>query len=324
MSSIEIFKKETVKVPLILYLLILVFYKLSDVYGLVFINPFVEKYTLFAIVSLVLLYFLYLKDKLSYNLFIVFFIIAVGLNLHFVIYFQTHVVYRTMWIIALIPFVYLYAGRKVGTFFSVYFLLFVVVSYFNGLFKDITLQDLFVYIFSNLLVASISYFFVLNLEKYTVKIVKENKDLETEANTDALTGVYNRRGFFKAIENRKGILGLFDLDNFKKINDQYGHKFGDEYLNYFVDVLKENTRKNDIIGRIGGDEFVVLFENSEMTDIKKWAIKLYRELDSKKFKNEKISVSSGFSEYKGDLKESFMEADKKLYMSKKVKNTFTF
>ncbi|ACM92665.1 ggdef domain protein [Nautilia profundicola AmH] len=321
---IDDFKKESIKIPLYIYLAVMVIYKFSEHKGIVIINPFVEKFATFDIVALFFLYVLYAKKKLSYELFLYFFAFSIFMVLNFVIYYNTHVVYRCMWIIAVIPFMYLYAGKKIGTFFSIYFLIFVIIAYLNDLLYPVTLQDLYVFVFSDILVASISYFFILNLEKHTFIFIKKHQDLENQAYTDSLTNVYNRRGFFKAIRNKKGVLGIFDLDDFKKINDMYGHKVGDEYLKAFTKILKQNTRKNDIIGRIGGDEFVVLFVGSTSTDIKNWAIKFYDTIERNSYNGLKLRVSSGFSEFHGNIKESFMLADEKLYKSKEIKNTFTF
>lgn len=324
MFTIEEFKKQSVKIPLFVYFAVILIYEFSAYKGLVYINPIVEKFAFFDISALIFLYVLYWKKKLSYNLFVYFFVFSIFMVLNFTLYYNTHVMYRSMWVIALIPLVFLYAGRKIGIFFAVYFLFFVIFVYLEGLFKGVHLQDLYVFVFSDVLVGSISYFFVLYLEKYTFIVEKEHHSLETKAYTDSLTGIYNRRGFLKAVKKKNGILGVFDLDDFKKINDEYGHKAGDEYLKLFTDILTKNVRKNDIVGRIGGDEFVVLFNDANMTDIKKWVIKFYEELYENSTDELKISVSAGFSEYYGNIRESFIIADKKLYQSKKKKNTFTF
>jgi len=322
--SIEEYKKSTIHVPLYLYLIVILVYKLSEFKGLVNVNPFVDKFATVDCALLYITYIFYKYKKVSYKTFLYFFIFSVFVVLNFVLYFNTHVVYRSMWVTSLIPFVYLYAGREIGSMFAFYFIAYFIVLYKNGVFGDLIVQDVYVYVFSNVLVAAISYFFVLNLEKYTKIIHKKYEFLKQEANTDELTGVYNRRGFFRVIENKQGVLGIFDLDNFKEVNDCYGHKFGDEYLKYFVSILVENIRKNDIVGRIGGDEFVVLFVDASITDIKKWVIKFYEVLDKSSFHNMKLSVSSGFAEYNGDIKESFIKADSLLYKSKQTKNTFTF
>lgn len=87
--------------------------------------------------------------------------------------------------------------------------------------------------------------------------------LLNEASRDYLTGLLNRRGFYAEIDAFRQTdlplaIYLFDLDNLKKVNDQYGHEAGDEMLKYFSKVLQNNTRKGDILCRYGGDEFMVV------------------------------------------------------------------
>jgi diguanylate cyclase (GGDEF)-like protein len=90
---------------------------------------------------------------------------------------------------------------------------------------------------------------------------------KTAATTDPLTGLLNRRGFFEAVDivmrrSRSrmapvNVLG-FDLDHFKSINDRFGHAVGDDVLQLFAKVVRETMRADDVIGRLGGEEFVAL------------------------------------------------------------------
>ena len=88
------------------------------------------------------------------------------------------------------------------------------------------------------------------------------------ASMDKLTGLLNRSAFESLIKNRlaknpnTGILLIFDLDNFKTINDTLGHPEGDKVLQLFADCLRINFRKNDIIARLGGDEFIVFIDSN--------------------------------------------------------------
>jgi diguanylate cyclase (GGDEF)-like protein len=109
-------------------------------------------------------------------------------------------------------------------------------------------------------------FIVLVLSKErTVRIHK------TAATTDELTGLLNRRGFYtaaRALCQRQSQRGeqvsvlLFDLDHFKKINDRFGHAVGDEALRLFAATVGDNLRASDIVGRFGGEEFVVMLPGS--------------------------------------------------------------
>lgn len=100
---------------------------------------------------------------------------------------------------------------------------------------------------------------------------KENankQELEVKADTDLLTGLYNKIATEKLIKNYivqnpegRGLLILLDLDNFKKINDTLGHGFGDEVLQYLGMRLGSQFRVTDIVGRIGGDEFMIFLKD---------------------------------------------------------------
>ncbi len=99
--------------------------------------------------------------------------------------------------------------------------------------------------------------------------------LESLSMTDELTGLLNRRGFSfglnRALQSARryseeGILAFIDLDNFKPINDTYGHEAGDLILRRTGEILTGNVRKTDLVSRLGGDEFAVLLVHSQRRD----------------------------------------------------------
>ena len=98
--------------------------------------------------------------------------------------------------------------------------------------------------------------------------IKEKQDLLYKAETDALTGLYNKEAFRAHCEeflasnaNVNCALIFFDIDNFKEINDNFGHAAGDKVLRDISLILKENFTDDEILGRFGGDEFCIFVEN---------------------------------------------------------------
>ena len=146
---------------------------------------------------------------------------------------------------------------------------------------------------------------------------KKIEKAQKEALYDELTGILNRRGIDYKIKNlEKGSILFFDIDHFKRVNDTYGHEFGDYVLTQIGKILKKNFRKNDIIGRWGGEEFIVILPNTSYEDALKLAEKLRKIIEKHDFKGKKITVSIGVSEYNGNLEEELEKADEALYEAK--------
>jgi diguanylate cyclase (GGDEF)-like protein len=99
------------------------------------------------------------------------------------------------------------------------------------------------------------------------ELQKVNQDLQHRASIDGLTGLANREHFIKLFDERRmnyhnNILMIVDADHFKNINDGYGHPVGDKALILLSSVFKRILRKNDLVGRIGGEEFGVLLPDT--------------------------------------------------------------
>jgi len=162
--------------------------------------------------------------------------------------------------------------------------------------------------------------------------VTQTKELEKRllqaSLTDYLTKLYNRRALEdflkreKAISDRYGIpfsLILLDLDYFKMINDLYGHQVGDRVLVEVANLLKSNLREADIVGRWGGEEFLIILPNTRFDEAIKVAEKLRNLLCNLKVPPvEVITGSFGVSEYRQgeSYEETLRRADIALYKAK--------
>lgn len=169
---------------------------------------------------------------------------------------------------------------------------------------------------------------------------KEMEKLQFKAEMDAMTNIFNKVATREHINHLintsrkqdKHALLIVDMDNFKKINDTFGHLKGDEVLKDGVYHLKNMFRGNDIIGRIGGDEFVVFMSNvTSREDIVNKAIsigKAFRKTYNDDANEVTVSASIGISIYPmdgSDYEELLDKSDRALYEVKKNgKNGFCF
>lgn len=165
-------------------------------------------------------------------------------------------------------------------------------------------------------------------ERY--RTLKEKERLEEEVRrlsiTDDLTGLYNHRHFFKTLEaeisrlkRQKTSLSLlmFDLDNFKRYNDLYGHLEGDKVLRKIGEIIKNSIRNNVDTGyRYGGDEFAVILIGASLEQSLSIAERIRSLIENSGFQN--ITVSIGLAEYEENLElENFVKmADDAMYMAK--------
>lgn len=153
--------------------------------------------------------------------------------------------------------------------------------------------------------------------------------LEEKANKDNLTGIGNRDSFEdifsfeiqKAKENGSLLsLMVFDIDNFKLINDTFGHQAGDNILVEITSIISHNIKTSDIFARWGGEEFVILMPNTKLEDAYTFSEKLRELIESHDFNyNDKITASFGVAQFNTeDTKNTLFEkADEALYLAKK-------
>ncbi len=169
--------------------------------------------------------------------------------------------------------------------------------------------------------------------------VHEEKMLEILSQKDLLTSCYNKITAEKLIvnilqkyKNSKHAFFIFDIDNFKNINDTYGHQIGDKVLEELAKNLQAHFRDVDIIGRVGGDEFIIFLKDIDNINIIKSKAEMIALAFNKTYigheKNQKVSGSIGIALYPSDgknYKELYACADKALYQSKaKGKDCFSF
>ncbi len=160
---------------------------------------------------------------------------------------------------------------------------------------------------------------------------KKNKDLVELSITDGLTGLFNHRFIqerfnfeFKRAKRYHVPLAcmMLDIDHFKKINDTYGHQFGDLVLREISTIIRQNTREVDICGRYGGEEFLVI-TTQNVEGAMMHATKLHKAIESHIFQSENqsvhLTVSIGVSEYRNEItskQEMIERSDIALYQAK--------
>lgn len=175
-------------------------------------------------------------------------------------------------------------------------------------------------------------------EEYTKEqmTLAELHEAQRSAARDQLTGLFSRNGFVDRInevltedETVEGVMLIFDMDNFKSINDHLGHPEGDHALQMMAGILRRNFRKSDIIGRLGGDEFVVFMPNAISRPLLEHKLALLLK-DAREtfmiYERYKVTVSIGVALSGPGLntyKTLYEAADTALYMAKELgKNQF--
>lgn len=166
---------------------------------------------------------------------------------------------------------------------------------------------------------------------------KQEMLLLRDSTLDQLTNVFNRkvaenaiREYLKAAEPEElCAFIILDVDNFKFVNDSYGHKAGDQVLIHLTDILGNTFRKNDIIGRFGGDEFIIFLKNIQSSEWLNERLKSLYELIRIRQENDAVQItcSAGVSQTRGNesYEQMFRRADAALYMAKNAgKNCFRF
>lgn len=164
-----------------------------------------------------------------------------------------------------------------------------------------------------------------------LKVAKERA--EALSRIDELTGLNNRRAFFsdgeQLMQNAKRYnhhlcLIMLDVDDFKKINDTYGHAVGDDMLVSLTNTIKDHVREVDITGRLGGEEFAIILPETTLSDAIEMAERLRKEIEKTRIISGKSDIcttaSLGLSvltENQTSIEELIIKADESLYQAKK-------
>ncbi|MEK7574148.1 MAG: GGDEF domain-containing protein [Patescibacteria group bacterium] len=180
---------------------------------------------------------------------------------------------------------------------------------------------------------------IKELEKLARSQETEIRELSALSDRDILTELYNRRGFVREAEKflkeagtlrkitEKRLISFkdfsvifIDLDNFKIINNEYGHKAGDKALKMTAEILKYSVRDSDIVARWGGDEFVIGLAGADESRAFKTAEKLRKKLRTLKIDDKKLTASFGIVSYhqKGIANRFSPESSKKYENKEKI------
>ena len=176
----------------------------------------------------------------------------------------------------------------------------------------------------------ISYLFSHEKNEADGKLMQYNDQLKKEANTDPLTGLFNRR---KADEYLKQVIkaddisavtiAIGDIDFFKRVNDTYGHDIGDEVLKFIADKMRETSRHDTFLARWGGEEFLIVLPDCNGDDAYVAIERMRNSIQNSDIKiNDDITINVtmtfGVAElsFRHGVDYSVKEADEKLYMGK--------
>jgi diguanylate cyclase (GGDEF)-like protein len=167
------------------------------------------------------------------------------------------------------------------------------------------------------------------------QIEAKNRQLEQLALTDALTGLPNRRAIddwatrevSSAARHKFSFwVAVADLDNFKSANDTHGHQAGDEVLKKFSEILKANSRRSDICGRLGGEEFLIVLTHAAQADVRMVVERIRKEFEAIEFvfqgRRLRVTASFGIAGFEGrqalDFSALVAQADSALYSAKRL------
>lgn len=141
--------------------------------------------------------------------------------------------------------------------------------------------------------------------------------LQVEAHTDPLTTLGNRRSFEALPPVTDGAVVVLDIDDFKGVNDRFGHEAGDFVLRDLAESMRSESRGNDALFRLGGDEFVVVLADADIDDAQGWVVRLGLRISHSDADLPPYSVTAGISACDGSPRDALMAADEALVGAKR-------
>lgn len=167
---------------------------------------------------------------------------------------------------------------------------------------------------------AIAYFYDSGRRKTLTLLKESNRKLQALSHTDMLTQLYNRRHMEALLVEPKKVqwIAIIDIDDFKKINDDYGHEVGDHVLIQTARILESKVETNGKVGRWGGEEFLIIYETSDYDVVEASLKAIHSSLATHEFGiNRPVTISCGISVHNELVKtDSFRKADEALYQAK--------
>ncbi len=171
-------------------------------------------------------------------------------------------------------------------------------------------------------------FDITEKKKMQMELEQENRILFEISSIDGLTKIGNHRTLIERLKaeiadaSRAGnplSIAIFDVDDFKQVNDSKGHVYGDQVLVDVASIMKRSIRETDVAGRYGGEEFMVIFPNTPLSEARKITERIRQAIATHDFVDGlKITVSGGIGQYKNETTTQFIHSvDASLYKAKR-------
>lgn len=245
---------------------------------------------------------------------------------------EPHDTFREIWFVATTIAAFIVGGKRLGLITFILSVISIFIAYFSYDLEinQTTLQTI---IISFAIITVILYLYVSKIDEFEKNLLSSHNRFEHLASHDTLTGLMNRRVFLEVANkylfethrsDEKFYFLMIDIDNFKSVNDMYGHKVGDNVLIHCANLIKNSLRENDLFGRLGGEEFgVVVMEKSVMGALSA-AEKLRNIMEENLYPMEghmlNVTISIGVSndKDKASLDELMHDADSAMYVAKRT------